>query len=135
MGVYRELEGEFDFDIVEEFLSHYSFMVEALERLIIDLSKREKYSKNIEEIFRIFHNIKSASGYLKLTPVNKLVTLGEEILEECRRVEGEGSEELINWLIAVSDQLTLYKEDLESDKEEFSKISPNIIKVPTKFVK
>jgi two-component system chemotaxis sensor kinase CheA len=135
MGVFSSIGGDFDYDIVEEFLAHYSFMCETMESLIIGLKDSSKYSKNINELFRIFHNIKSASGYLNIIPLNKLVTLTEEVLEECRIVDGEGSEELIDWLILVSDQLYKYKEDLEEDREEFSSLNPNIIKVPTIFIR
>ena len=134
MGVYAALEGEFDYEIVEEFLSHFTIMSDSLERLIIGLKQEESYSANINEIFRIFHNIKSATGYLKITPINKLVTLAEEILEECRLVEGVGSDSLINWLILVSDQLSIYREDLEKDAETFSSLNHLIIKVPTQFI-
>jgi two-component system chemotaxis sensor kinase CheA len=134
MGVYSALEGEFDYEIVEEFLSHFTIMSDSLERLIIGLKHEEKYLTNINEIFRIFHNIKSATAYLKITPIHKLVTLGEEILEECRLVEGKGSEALINWLILVSDQLGRYREDLENDAEDYAPLNHLIIKVPTKFI-
>jgi two-component system chemotaxis sensor kinase CheA len=135
MGIFTDLEVEFDVEIVEEFFSHYSFMIEALERLIIGLENEELYTNNINEIFRIFHNIKSSSAYLKIKPMNKVVTLGEEVLEECRNLEGVASEELINWLLLLSDQLTLYKKDLEEDHGELSQINHNIIKVPVKYLK
>ena len=134
MGVFVEVESAFDFEIVEEFFSHYTIMTDSMEKLIVGLSDEHQYSKNIQELFRIAHNIKSATGYLKITPINKLVTLLEEVLEECRLVEGEGSEELINWLILVSDQLSLYREDLEEDRENFSPLLHHIIKLPTKFI-
>jgi two-component system chemotaxis sensor kinase CheA len=135
MGIFTDLEVEFDVEIVEEFFSHYSFMIEALERLIIGLENEELYTNNINEIFRIFHNIKSSSAYLKIKSMNKVVTLGEEVLEECRNLEGVASEELINWLLLLSDQLTLYKKDLEEDHGELSQINHNIIKVPVKYLK
>jgi len=133
MGVFAQIEGEFDYEIVEEFFSHYSFMTESMEKLIVGLCDETKYLRNVNELFRICHNIKSSTGYLKIEPINKLVTLAEETLEECRLVEGKGSEALINWLILVSDQLNDYKEDLENDKESFSPLNHLIIKVPTKF--
>ena len=135
MGIFADLESEYDYEIVEEFISHYSYMSEVMENLIIGIKDEEKYLKNINELFRIFHNIKSATAYLKITPINKLVTLAEETLEECRLVEGEGSEELVNWLISVNDQLADYKGNLENDSDEFSPLNHNIIKVPTKFIK
>lgn len=135
MGVYSNLEASFDYDIIEEFLNHYSFMTDALENLIIKLEDPEYYPNNINEIFRIFHNIKSASGYLKLTNINKIVLLGEEVLEECRELEGAASDELINWLLRISDQLNLYRKDIENDVEEFSPLDHNIIKIPTHYLR
>ena len=134
MGVYSTLGEDFDFEIVDEFLSHYHFMCESMEPLIIGLESSEKYSQNIEALFRLFHNIKSASGYLKITPLNKLATLSEEVLEECRLVDGAGSSELVDWLILVSDQLLAYEDDLENDSDAFSQLNHEIIKVPTKFI-
>jgi two-component system chemotaxis sensor kinase CheA len=135
MGVFSNLESEFDIEIIEEFFSHFSFMIDSLETLIIGLEREELYSDNINQIFRIFHNIKSASGYLKLSPINKIVTLGEEVLDECRHLTGSASEELINWLLVLSDQLQLYKKDLEFDSEELSHINHDIIKVPVIYLK
>lgn len=135
MGIFTNLEAEFDVEIVEEFFSHFSFMIELLDPLIIGLEKEELYINNINEIFRIFHNIKSSTGYLKLTPINKLVSLGEELLDECRHLNGSASDELVNWLLILSDQLLLYKKDLELDCDELSPTNHNIIKIPTKYLK
>jgi two-component system chemotaxis sensor kinase CheA len=135
MGVYSALEGEFDYEVVEDFICHFSLMTESMENLIQGLAHAPYYRENINQLFRIFHNIKSATGYLKITAIHKLVSLVEEILEECRVEEGEGSQELISWLLLVSDQLTLYREDLEVDAECFSPFNPHIIKVPIKFIR
>jgi len=109
-------------------------MTEAMENLIIGLKDEEKFTNNITELFRICHNIKSATGDLKIEPINKLVTLAEDTLEECRLVEGKGSEALISCLIIVSDQLTLYKEGLEEYRDLFSPLNHLIINVPTQFI-
>jgi two-component system chemotaxis sensor kinase CheA len=130
MGVYSELEAEFDIDIVDEFLSHYTIMMDVIDNLIIGLKYEESFKENIEQIFRIMHNIKSATGYLKITPINKVVTLTEEILEDCRELSGKGSEELIDWLLLVSDMLKNYKDNLSDNSDSFDKINHNIIKIP-----
>ncbi len=135
MGVYQNLEKEFDFDIVEEFFGHYSMMTENLEALIVKLDDPDLYRHSVDELFRIFHTIKSASAYLKITPVNKVVTLAEEVLEECRGLEGRASDALIEWLLIVSDQLAAYREDLEEDAEAFSPLNTKIIKIPTEYLK
>ncbi len=135
MGIFKRLESEFDYDILEEFLGHFGTMSEAMEPLIVKLEKPEWFDRNVNELFRIFHNLKSASGYLKITPINKLVTLAEEVLEECRELEGPASEALIEWLLKISDQLDRYRVDLESDAENFSPLDHTIIKVPLELVR
>ena len=134
MGVCLSVESEFGYDIVEEFLAHFSWMVDSLEHLIMGLKEPTQYKGNIDQIFRIFHNIKSSTSYLKLTPIIKLATLVEEVLEECRLVEGAGSDALVSWLIIVSDQLRDYYDDLEQDNESFSSLNPHVIKIPTEYI-
>ncbi len=135
MGIYAQLEIDFDLDIVEDFVNHYAVMCENLEPLIIDLNKAEKYEDNIGELFRIFHNLKSAGGFLKLDPIVKLSTLGEDVAEEARIVKGPASEEFIDWLLLISDQFEVYRQDIEHDAEYFSMLNPLIIKVPLKLEK
>ncbi|MCF6172377.1 MAG: Hpt domain-containing protein [Campylobacteraceae bacterium] len=135
MGLYSQLEIDFDLDIVEDFVNHYALMCENLEPLIIDLNKPEKYEDNIGELFRIFHNLKSAGGFLKLDPIVKLSTLSEDVAEEARVVKGPASEEFIDWLLLISDQFEVYRQDIEQDKEYFSMLNPLIIKVPVQLEK
>ncbi len=136
MGVFQKLESEYDYEIVEEFFGHYSQMLESVESLIIGLENPNLYGRNVNELFRIFHTIKSGSSYLKIEPVRKLTLLAEEVLEECRNIKtASASEDLINWLLSVTDQLNLYKDDLENDANEFSHLNSKIIKVPTNYIK
>ncbi len=130
MGLYSQLELDFDIDIVDDFISHYSIMCENMEPLIINLSKQEHYEDNIKELFRIFHNLKSAGSFLKLDPIIKLASLCEDVAEEARVLEGPASEAFIDWLLLVSDQFDNYRKDVDHDAEYFSMFNPLIIKVP-----
>ncbi len=130
MGVYSDLERDFDFDIVDEFFSHYSIMCETTESLIMNLRDENLYKISIEQLFRIFHNIKSATGYLKITAINNIVSLVEEFLEDCRDQKGPASEEFIAWFFIVVDQLVLFRDDLEKDKDQLSPIDKRILKLP-----
>jgi two-component system chemotaxis sensor kinase CheA len=130
MGLFTQLEIDFDLEIVEDFISHYGIMCENMEPLIIGLSKQDAYEDNIGELFRIFHNMKSAAGFLKLDPIIKLATLCEDVVEEARILKGPATEEFIDWLLMVSDQFDKYRVDIENDKEYFSMLEPLIIKVP-----
>ncbi|ACZ11439.1 Hpt domain-containing protein [Sulfurospirillum deleyianum] len=130
MGILKQLEVDFDIEIVGDFLSHYAIMCENMEPLIIGLSKEERYPENIGDLFRIFHNMKSAAGFLKLDPIIKLAALCEDIAEEARMLKGPASESFIDWLLLVSDQFEKYRKDVEEDASFFTVLNPLIIKVP-----
>lgn len=130
MGILAQLEVDFDLEIVEDFISHYAIMCENMEPLIIGLNKPERYEDNIGELFRIFHNMKSAAGFLKLEPIIKLAVLCEDVAEEARILQGPASEEFIDWLLLVSDQFEKYRKDVEKNADHFTVFNPLIIKVP-----
>lgn len=130
MGILSQLEVDFDIEIVEDFISHYAIMCENMEPLIIGLGKSERYNDNIGELFRIFHNMKSAAGFLKLEPIIKLAVLCEDIVEEARLLQGPASEPFIDWLLLVSDQFDRYRSDVEYNADFFTVLNPLIIKVP-----
>lgn len=129
MGIRSELDANFDFEIVDEFLDHYAMMVESMEVMIIDLAKPNMYKRGINELFRVFHNIKSASGYLKIIPMNKLAAFVEDELETLRQKKPPISEETINWLLNISDMFAAWQDDLRQDNE-LSKIKYSLLKIP-----
>ncbi|MDD5717170.1 MAG: Hpt domain-containing protein [Sulfuricurvum sp.] len=129
MGIRTVLEANFDFEIIDEFLDHYAMMVEIIETLIIDLGNRERYRYSVEELFRIFHNIKSASGYLQIQPMVRLSTFVEDALEQLRTRDKVVNEETINWLINVSDMFMQWHEDLKMDND-LSKINFSLLILP-----
>jgi len=135
MGLYTQLEIDFDLDIVEDFINHYSIMCENLEPLIINLNKEDFFEPNTSELFRIFHNLKSAGGFLKLDPIIKLATLSEDVCEEARVLTGPASDDFIDWLLLISDQFNAYRLDIENDAEYFGMLNPLIIKVPLNLEK
>ena len=129
MGIRSDLDANFDFEIVDEFLDHYSMMVESMEVMIIDLSKPNMYQRSINELFRVFHNIKSASGYLKIVPMTKLASFVEDELETLRTKEPPISEETTNWLLSISDMFTSWQDDLKLDNP-LTKIRYSLLKIP-----
>jgi two-component system chemotaxis sensor kinase CheA len=129
MGARRELEANFDFEIVDEFLEHYSMMVDIMEPLIVNLSRENKYKDDINELFRIFHNLKSASSFLKLESMIRLSTFVENALETLRNEKGPANEEVITWLLNISDMFEKWNDDLKLDNE-LSKIEFSLLKLP-----
>ena len=129
MGARRELEKQFDFEIVDEFLDHFSMMVDIMEPLVIDLEKASVYAHSIDELFRIFHNLKSASSYLQLEPIIRLSTFVEDALDQMRALEGPSNEETIDWLLQINDMYLLWQDDLKLDNE-LSKVKFSLLKLP-----
>jgi two-component system chemotaxis sensor kinase CheA len=129
MGIRRELETNYDFEIVDEFLDHYSMMIDILEPLAIDLEKKEFYARSLDELFRIFHNIKSAAGFLKIESMIRLATFVESALETMRSLEGPANKETVNWLLSISDIFVQWQDDLKLDND-LSKINFSLLKLP-----
>ena len=129
MGIRSDLESEFDFEIVDEFLDHYALMVESMELLILDLEKESMYKRSVEELFRIFHNIKSAGGFLRLKPMQKLAAFVEEVLEELRNIQGPANDDTINWLLKIRDMFAKWQEDIQNDTK-LSSIPFSLLKIP-----
>ena len=129
MGIRADLDADFDYEIVDEFYDHYTMMVESMEVMIIDLSKPIGYKRSVDELFRVFHNIKSASGYLKIEPMNRLSTFVEEVLEELRKKDKPISENTVNWLLEISDTFSKWKDDLSQDNQ-LSKVRYSLLKIP-----
>ncbi len=129
MGIKTELEEAFDFDIVDEFLDHFSLMCDSMEIMVLDLSKDEMYRRSVNELFRVFHNIKSASGYLKLESIHRLAALVEDLLEILRQKEDHANQETIDWLLQISDMFTQWNKDFNQD-QPLSKVKFSLLKLP-----
>jgi len=129
MGVRSDLDSNFDYEIVDEFLDHYSMMVDYMESMIIDLSKPNMYERSVNELFRVFHNIKSASSFLKITQMAKLAAFVEDMLDTMRTEHKSANEETINWLLSISDMFAVWKDDLKLDNE-LTNIKYSLLKLP-----
>ena len=129
MGIRSDLDANFDFEIVDEFLDHYSMMVESMEVMIIDLTKPNMYKRSVNELFRVFHNIKSASGYLKIVSMNKLASFVEDALEELRKLNRPISQETTDWLLEISDMFAAWHDDLKLDKK-LTHVKFSLLKLP-----
>jgi len=129
MGIRSELDTNFDYEIVDEFLDHYSMMVENMEILIIDLSKPNMFEQSINQLFRVFHNIKSATGYLQIEQMQKLSAFVEDSLEQLRTNHEAVNEETVNWLLNISDMFAQWNEDLKLDND-LTHIKFSLLKLP-----
>jgi two-component system chemotaxis sensor kinase CheA len=129
MGIRSELEESFDLDIVDEFLDHFSLMSDSMEIIILDLNNPAMYRRSLDELFRIFHNIKSASGFLKITSMHKLSSFVEDALDIMRSSDKSITQETIDWLLLISDMYSQWNSDFSNDTS-LSKINFKLLKLP-----
>ncbi|WP_236843686.1 phosphorelay protein [Campylobacter lanienae] len=136
MGLLKELEINYDLDTIEDYLTHFNIMNASLDKLIVNLSRDDKFQSNSLELNRIFHNIKTASQYLELSPIVKLSAIAEDItnrLKSNRTTGVKASNELIDWLLLVADQLQGYLDDIENDEIYLRILNPKIIAIPNEI--
>ncbi len=129
MGIKKRLEEEYDYEVVDEFMDHFDIMTEAMEPTIIAFDASSVEKERIDELFRMFHNIKSATSYLKIERIYLLAELAEEEMERIRSNPASVDENVIDWLLLVSDQMRKWYKELMVD-EELTPIDPKILNLP-----
>jgi len=129
LGVRSKLEEEFDYDIVDEFIDHFDIIISHLD-LVITALENYKSMEKVDELFRFFHNIKSATGYLNIENIHYLSIIAEEVMEGLRKNIDGLSIEVIDWLFLVSEQFEVWLEELEEDELEFSEMNEKILDIP-----
>jgi len=126
MKVQDYLYSEFDPNIVEEFLMLLDIMEDnldlAIERLYTD------YDDAINDLFRMFHNLKSAASYLKLDRIKNYAHFVEDVLEKARE-KHEVKDQLIDWLFKISDQFHEWYGNIDRN-EELAPLHTDFFKVP-----
>ena len=136
MGVRRQLELSYDYEIVDEFLDHFDIMTEVMEPTIIAIENSTDPQLRIDkinELFRIFHNIKSASSFLKIERLNLLAELAEEMVSRLRDDPESVDSRVIDWLLAVHDQMRRWYDQIAAD-EELEETDPNLLKLPESYL-
>ena len=129
MGIRAQLEQQYDYDIVDEFLDHFDIMTEVMEPAIIAMENEEVRQEKINELFRIFHNIKSASSFLKLERIQLLAELAEEMMERLRNEPEKADAATVDWLLLVSDQMRRWFTQISND-ETLEDTDPKILNIP-----
>jgi two-component system chemotaxis sensor kinase CheA len=126
MGVLDKLYENNDSEIVEEFLNQWDYIIDEIDLVIERLES--DYTESINELFRTFHSLKSATAFLGLKRINIFCQFVEDVLEVARQRD-KPTDELIDWLFIASGQiLTWYKEITHN--EELSSIDPKLLKIP-----
>ena len=125
MKMQDYLYSEFDSSVVEEFL----MMLDILEDNL-DLTIERLYNDYdaINDLFRMFHNLKSATSFLKIKRISNFAHFVENILDKARSNK-KVDKELIDWLFKASEQFHKWYQNIDRN-EELDPINPNIFKIP-----
>jgi two-component system chemotaxis sensor kinase CheA len=126
MGIQDYLYSEFDSNIIEEFLMMLDIMEDTLDMTIERLYS--EYDEAVNDLFRMFHNLKSASAYLKIERIKNFAHFVEEILEKARKKE-KADDELVDWLFKAADQFHEWYGNIDRN-EELAPLHPEVLKVP-----
>ena len=126
MGILDKLYEENDSEIVEEFLNQWDYIIDEIDLVIEKLET--DYTESVNELFRIFHSLKSATAFLKLNRINILAKLVEDVLEVARQKDNP-TEELIDWLFLASGQLIKWYQEI-THNQELSSIDVRLLKLP-----
>jgi len=125
MKIQDYLYSEFDSSIVEEFLMMLDVMEDTLD---LTIERLQEDSSVINDLFRMFHNLKSATGFLKIKRIHNFAHFVEDILDEVREKQ-KINNELTDWLFKVADQFHQWYHDI-NENEKLSPINPQLLKIP-----
>jgi len=126
MKIQDYLYSEFDSNIVEEFLMMLDIMEDTLDLTIEHLYN--DYEDAINDLFRMFHNLKSATGFLKIKRIHNFAHFVEDILDKAREKQ-QANDDLIDWLFKVANQFHEWYGNIDRN-EELAPLHTDIFKVP-----
>lgn len=132
-GILEQLELENELYVVDNFMANLNKMCDNLEPLIISLSNQNTYFCNINEIYNIFYQINIESKNLNIIQFVNICNIVENVLNDAIDLIGPASDELIDWLLLVLDQFSLYNNDFLNNKNYLSSLNPKIIKIPERL--
>ncbi len=94
---------EEDIDIVKDFLEESYDHVSEIEEKILNLESEPDNVDLINEIFRPFHSMKGAAGFLNFTDINRFCHEVETLLDKARKGEYRITESTVNVLLESVD--------------------------------
>ncbi len=95
---------------------------------ITNLQDANSYSDNINDLFRMVHNLKSVINYLHIDNAMKFVTHAEDVLNAMRnRQTMPNNPKLIEWLELACDQFDKWQNELSLSRNTVSAPDPSLL--------
>ena len=110
-------------EFIDAFLTEAREMLDEVEPLLIDLEKRSQESSNVDSevintIFRLFHSLKGAAGFLDLATVGKVSHEAETLLDLFRKGKADLSSEHIDLLNRTTDFIRTLLDSIEKQMND-----------------
>ncbi len=90
------------------FVTETHDQLERFSEILLNWGAQEDPKKDINELFRLAHNIKGSSGMMGLTELKDAVHVVEDLFDAVRKEKLQLDNELIDSLLKFSDEVLLY---------------------------
>jgi len=128
MGILSKLYENNDYEVVEEFLNQWDYIIDDVDLIVEKLENPDEYQEAVNELFRIFHSLKSATAFLKLERINIFAKLVEDILDSARQ-KSKATDKFIDWMFLASGQILRWYQEITHDRE-LSPIDARLLELP-----
>jgi len=117
----------FSSEVFNMFKDQFEQQVATLEIMVLKLESVDEYEEVVNELFRLFHSYKATSSYLKLSNLHLLTVKSEAVLGMLLQESGPASYDIVEWLLKVSDQFSIWSDELELGLTTLSDAPENLI--------
>lgn len=136
MGILEQLEIDYELEEIERFLYFFRSLCDVLEPLIVKLSSDSlKYKEALRDLEQNIHNVVWAAKRLNLKELLSFCEFCEEVVKEASKFSGPASDEFVDWMFLIAEQLEKYCEDYEKNATFLSIFNPLIANVPSNISK
>ncbi len=106
------IAGEEDYIIYAEFVSESSEHLETIEARVLALENQTANTDLVNDMFRCFHSMKGAAGFLGLLAINTLGHEVETLLDRARKLTLKVDRSVVDVLLAAIDACKRLLEDI-----------------------
>ncbi|MCX8042912.1 MAG: chemotaxis protein CheA [Desulfobacterota bacterium] len=102
-----------DVDLLSDFVSEVQEHIESIDTKLLSLEKTPQNVDLLNAIFRVFHTIKGAAGFLGLDDITRLAHTTENLLDLARKGEMVFSADTIDVIFSAVDEMKKLIKEIE----------------------
>ena len=94
-----------DIDLLSDFVSEVQEHIDTIDNRLLVLENEPAEKENLNAVFRVFHTIKGAAGFLALDEISRLAHMTENLLDRARKGELQLSGGRIDIIFEAVDEM------------------------------